>query len=152
VSFEFVFTDVHYHRQRQRRVRRLLVMGNVIMVTCCAVWRAIAIAIPLWPIAAVDVVGIFACGILAVVLRRRGLRMARHLFLMTVLAFLLAIMALEPTAPGYLPIVHLWHVAQKGKTQGAAAPALRRYYDVTLKLPIDERIARLRSANFSNEK
>jgi class 3 adenylate cyclase len=110
VSFEFVFTDVHFHRQRQRRVRRLLVMGNVIMVTCCAAWLAIAIAIPLWPIAAVDVVGIFACGILAVVLRRRGLRMARHLFLMTVLAFLLAIMALEPTAPGYPPIVHLYLV------------------------------------------
>ena len=53
---------------------------------------------------------------------------------------------------GYLPLVHLWHAPQKGKTQGAAAPAVKRYHDVVRAVPASERIRRLRSANFSNEK
>lgn len=52
---------------------------------------------------------------------------------------------------GYLPLVHLWHSAQPGKTQGNAAPAQQRYLEVR-EIAAEERIARLRAANFSNEK
>jgi hypothetical protein len=52
---------------------------------------------------------------------------------------------------GYLPAVHLWHGAQPGKLQGNAAPAQQRYYEVR-EIAAEERIARLRAANFSNEK
>jgi hypothetical protein len=51
---------------------------------------------------------------------------------------------------GYLPLVHLWHRAQPGK-HDAEAPAVKRYYDVR-EIAAEERIARLRSTNFSNEK
>jgi GT2 family glycosyltransferase len=51
---------------------------------------------------------------------------------------------------GYLPLVHLWHRAQPGK-HDSEAPAVRRYYDVRA-IAAEERIARLRSTNFSNEK
>ena len=44
---------------------------------------------------------------------------------------------------GYLPIVHLWHAPQPEKTQGASAPAVERYYELT-RVPVAERIARLR--------
>jgi hypothetical protein len=52
---------------------------------------------------------------------------------------------------GYLPLVHLWHSAQPGKVQGNAAPAQQRYFEVR-EIAAEERIARLRAANFSNEK
>lgn len=52
---------------------------------------------------------------------------------------------------GYLPLVHLWHPAQKGKVEQATAPAQRRYHALK-DIPAAERIARLRSTNFSNEK
>lgn len=44
---------------------------------------------------------------------------------------------------GYLPLVHLWHPAQKGKAQ-PDAPAVRRYYQVR-DIPPAERIRRLRA-------
>jgi hypothetical protein len=43
---------------------------------------------------------------------------------------------------GYLPFVHLFHEAQKGKLQGAAATAVRRYYELR-EIPPEERIRRL---------
>jgi hypothetical protein len=52
---------------------------------------------------------------------------------------------------GYLPLIHLWHAAQPGKLEGNAAPAQQRYRELRNVAAI-ERIARLRSANFSNEK
>jgi GT2 family glycosyltransferase len=52
---------------------------------------------------------------------------------------------------GYLPLVHLWHAPQPGKLQGDAAPAQQRYYELR-GVAAAERIARLRSTNFSNEK
>ena len=51
----------------------------------------------------------------------------------------------------YLPFVHLWHAPQAGKLDHAAAPAMRRYDEVSRIAP-EERIARLRSRNFSGEK
>lgn len=45
-------------------------------------------------------------------------------------------------AYGYLPFVHLFHEAQKGKLQGAAAPAVQRYYELR-EIPAPERIRRL---------
>ncbi|HEX6085685.1 MAG TPA: galactosyltransferase-related protein [Thermoanaerobaculia bacterium] len=47
---------------------------------------------------------------------------------------------------GYFPLVHLWHAPQREKTQGASAPAVERYYELA-KIPVAERIARLRSRN-----
>lgn len=44
---------------------------------------------------------------------------------------------------GYLPIVHLYHPPQKGKLEGADAPAVRRYRELA-NVPPRERIARLR--------
>lgn len=52
---------------------------------------------------------------------------------------------------GYLPSLHLWHPPQAGKLDHAAAPAMQRYDEVSRISP-EERIARLRSRNFSNEK
>ncbi|MFP5247928.1 MAG: glycosyltransferase family 2 protein [Thermoanaerobaculia bacterium] len=52
---------------------------------------------------------------------------------------------------GWLPLVHLWHAPQAGKVRQESAPAQRRYYEVRDIAPA-ERIARLREANFSNEK
>ncbi|HEX2832973.1 MAG TPA: galactosyltransferase-related protein [Thermoanaerobaculia bacterium] len=52
---------------------------------------------------------------------------------------------------GYLPLMHLWHAAQPGKVQGNAAPAQQRYFEVR-ETATEERIARLRATNFSNEK
>lgn len=52
---------------------------------------------------------------------------------------------------GYLPLIHLWHAAQQGKVEQATAPAQARYRALR-DIPAAERIARLRSANFSNEK
>lgn len=52
---------------------------------------------------------------------------------------------------GYLPLVHLWHSAQPGKLLGNDAPAQQRYREVRA-LAAEARIARLRAANFSNEK
>lgn len=51
---------------------------------------------------------------------------------------------------GYLPLVHLWHRAQPGK-HDPDAPPVKRFYDVR-EIAAEERIARLRSTNFSNEK
>lgn len=45
---------------------------------------------------------------------------------------------------GYLPIVHLFHEPQKGKLQGAEAPAVKRYRELA-QIPAKERIARLRA-------
>jgi hypothetical protein len=45
---------------------------------------------------------------------------------------------------GYLPFVHLFHEAQKGKLQGAAAMAVQRYYELR-EIPPEERIRRLRT-------
>jgi hypothetical protein len=45
---------------------------------------------------------------------------------------------------GYLPLVHLFHAPQKGKLQGADAPALRRYRELA-NVPPRERIERLRT-------
>jgi len=45
---------------------------------------------------------------------------------------------------GYLPIVHLFHAPQKGKLQGADAPAVKRYRELS-QIPAKERIARLRA-------
>lgn len=42
----------------------------------------------------------------------------------------------------YLPFLHLWHAPQKGKLQGAEAPALKRYYELRAIAP-EERIRRL---------
>jgi hypothetical protein len=52
---------------------------------------------------------------------------------------------------GWLPLLHLWHAPQPGKLQQETAPAQLRYHEVKA-IPAAERIARLRSANFSNEK
>jgi len=52
---------------------------------------------------------------------------------------------------GWVPLIHLWHAAQRGKLEQNAAPAQVRYYALR-DVPAAERIARLRSANFSNEK
>jgi hypothetical protein len=43
---------------------------------------------------------------------------------------------------GYLPFVHLFHEAQKGKLQGRDAPSVRRYFELTV-IPAAERIRRL---------
>lgn len=43
---------------------------------------------------------------------------------------------------GYLPFLHLWHAPQKGKLAGDAAPAVRRYLELT-RIPPAERIVRL---------
>ena len=51
---------------------------------------------------------------------------------------------------GYLPIVHLWHQAQAGKLDRNAPAQLR--YERVRSIPAEERIARLRSTNFPNEK
>ncbi|HYI10643.1 MAG TPA: galactosyltransferase-related protein [Thermoanaerobaculia bacterium] len=51
---------------------------------------------------------------------------------------------------GYLPIVHLWHTAQAGKLDRNAPAQLR--YERVRSIPAEERIARLRSTNFPNEK
>lgn len=45
---------------------------------------------------------------------------------------------------GCLPMLHLWHRAQKGKEDRVNAPAARRYFEVR-DIPPEERIARLRS-------
>jgi hypothetical protein len=52
---------------------------------------------------------------------------------------------------GWLPLLHLWHAPQRGKVEQAAAPAQQRYFELR-DIPAAERIARLRSVNFSNEK
>lgn len=52
---------------------------------------------------------------------------------------------------GYLPLIHLWHAPQPGKVNQAAAPAMLRYDEVSRMAP-EERIALLRSRNFSNVK
>lgn len=52
---------------------------------------------------------------------------------------------------GWLPLVHLWHAPQKGKHEQASAPAQQRYRSLE-NVDAVERIARLRSLNFSNEK
>jgi hypothetical protein len=52
---------------------------------------------------------------------------------------------------GWLPLLHHWHAPQPGKLQQDAAPAQIRYAEVR-EIPAAERIARLRSTNFSNEK
>lgn len=44
---------------------------------------------------------------------------------------------------GYLPLIHLWHAPQKGKLAGDAAPAVRRYRELT-SIPPAERMRRLR--------
>ena len=44
---------------------------------------------------------------------------------------------------GYLPIVHLFHEPQKGKLEGDAAPAMKRYRELE-GVPAAERIERLR--------
>lgn len=44
---------------------------------------------------------------------------------------------------GYLPLIHLWHAAQKGKAQ-PDAPGVRRYYELR-DVPPAERIKRLRA-------
>jgi hypothetical protein len=45
---------------------------------------------------------------------------------------------------GYLPFVHLWHAPQKGKREGSAAPALRRWQELK-EVPSTERIRRLQA-------
>lgn len=45
---------------------------------------------------------------------------------------------------GYLPMLHLHHAPQPGKTD-LSAPALRRYHEVVAKLSPEERIERLRA-------
>jgi hypothetical protein len=45
---------------------------------------------------------------------------------------------------GYLPFLHLYHPAQKGKLLGADAPAIKRYHDLR-GVPPAERIRRLRA-------
>jgi hypothetical protein len=45
---------------------------------------------------------------------------------------------------GYLPFIHLWHAPQPGKIAAAAAPAVRRYYDLAAIAP-EERITRLKA-------
>jgi hypothetical protein len=52
---------------------------------------------------------------------------------------------------GWLPLVHLWHAPQRGKVDQTAAPAQQRYFALR-DIPAAERIARLRSTNFPNEK
>ncbi|HYK02416.1 MAG TPA: galactosyltransferase-related protein [Thermoanaerobaculia bacterium] len=52
---------------------------------------------------------------------------------------------------GWLPLLHRWHAPQPGKLQQETAPAQVRYHEVKA-IPAAERIARLRSANFPNEK
>ncbi len=52
---------------------------------------------------------------------------------------------------GWLPLLHRWHAPQPGKLQQETAPAQVRYREVRA-IPAAERIARLRSVNFSNEK
>ncbi|MEA2464085.1 MAG: hypothetical protein QOJ98_1832 [Acidobacteriota bacterium] len=52
---------------------------------------------------------------------------------------------------GWLPLLHRWHAPQPGKLQQESAPAQLRYHEVKV-IPAAERIARLRSANFPNEK
>jgi GT2 family glycosyltransferase len=44
---------------------------------------------------------------------------------------------------GYLPMIHLHHPPQKGKLDGAAAPAVQRYRELE-RVPAEERIRRLR--------
>jgi hypothetical protein len=44
---------------------------------------------------------------------------------------------------GYLPMIHLHHPPQKGKLDGAAAPAVQRYRELE-GVPAEERIRRLR--------
>lgn len=44
---------------------------------------------------------------------------------------------------GYLPVVHLYHAPQKGKVDGDAAPAVKRYRELERIAP-EERIRRLR--------
>jgi len=46
---------------------------------------------------------------------------------------------------GYLPMLHQWHAPQKGKLQGASAPALQRYHELRAIAP-EERIRRLLDA------
>lgn len=45
---------------------------------------------------------------------------------------------------GYIPFMHLWHAPQAGKLAGDAAPAVRRYRELT-SIPPAERIARLKA-------
>jgi hypothetical protein len=52
---------------------------------------------------------------------------------------------------GWLPVIHLWHRPQAGKVRQETAPAQLRYYELR-GVPAVERIARLRSTNFPNEK
>jgi len=52
---------------------------------------------------------------------------------------------------GWLPVIHLWHRPQAGKVRQETAPAQLRYYELRA-IPAVERIARLRSTNFPNEK
>jgi len=52
---------------------------------------------------------------------------------------------------GWLPLIHLWHRPQAGKVRQETAPAQLRYYELR-DVPAAERIARLRSTNFPNEK
>ena len=110
MSFEFVFTDVHFHRQRQRRVRRLLVACNVVVLSGCIAWLAFGMSWRAWPIVAIQVGGIAASVVLAVVLRRRHVRLARHLIVGMVLALLVGIMAVEGAVPGHPRVVHLYLV------------------------------------------
>jgi hypothetical protein len=49
------------------------------------------------------------------------------------------------TTYGYLPFVHLFHAPQKGKLQGAAAPALQRWVELSA-VPAAERMRRLVAA------
>jgi len=52
---------------------------------------------------------------------------------------------------GWLPLLHSWHAPQRGKVARDAAPAQQRYFELR-DVPAAERIARLRSTNFPNEK
>jgi hypothetical protein len=56
---------------------------------------------------------------------------------------------LRATRFGYLPIVHLWHAPQPEKLLVNEAPAVKRYAELA-GVPVEERIARLRSGNSSS--
>jgi len=50
---------------------------------------------------------------------------------------------------GFLPIVHLWHPPQPGKTPAKNTPGMRRFSQLTM-IPIENRIKNLRNRNYLN--
>jgi N-terminal domain of galactosyltransferase len=50
---------------------------------------------------------------------------------------------------GYLPFLHLFHAPQRGKIAGEAAPAVRRFFELT-KIPPAERMQRLKAREWGS--